>query len=92
MIPIKKEYIHQNSIAIISISLLGILIIGSLLTLLFIKRSQAHTNLLELSNPSNSNTQSINNIKVLPQNIKSTSINPSQPKHLTILKEIKTTK
>ncbi len=91
MIPIKKENIHQNSIAIIGISLLGILIIGSLLTLLFIKRSQAHTNLLELFNHSNSNIQSINHIKV-PQNIKSAHINPSEPIRLTALKKIQTTK
>jgi hypothetical protein len=84
MIPIKKENIHRNSIAIIGISLLGILIIGSLLTLLFIKRSQAHTNLLELVQ-SNSNIQSIK----VPRNIKSTRINPI---NLTVPKTIKTTK
>ena len=81
MIPINKEHIHRNQVAIISVSLLGVLIIGSLLTLLFIKRSQAHTNLLELFNPqTNSNIKSIK----VPQNIKST--------HLTVPKSIKSTK
>jgi hypothetical protein len=51
MTPITKEHIHRNSIAMIGISLLAILAIGSLITLFFIKRSQAHTNLLELFNP-----------------------------------------
>jgi len=91
MIPINKEHIHQNSIAIIGISLLGILIIGSLFTLIFIKRSQAHTNLLELFNHSNSNLQTINHIKV-PQTIKSTHINPSEPIRLIAPKKIQTTK
>jgi hypothetical protein len=84
MVPVNKEQVHRNSIAIIGISLLGILIVGSLLTLLFIKRSQAHTNLLELLQP-NSNIQSIK----VPRNIKSTQINSA---HLTVPQTIKSTK
>jgi hypothetical protein len=84
MIPVKKEQVYRNSIAIIGISLIGILIIGSLFTLLFIKRSQAHTNLLELLQP-NSNIQSIR----VPRNIKSIQINPI---HLTVPQTIKPTK
>jgi hypothetical protein len=91
MIPTKKEHIYQNQIAIIGIGLLSLLIIGTLLTLLVIKRSQAHTNLLELfnyqTNP-NSNLQSINHIKV-PRNIKSVH---NKPLCVTIPKPIKTTK
>ncbi len=84
MVPVNKEQVHRNSIAIIGISLLGVLIVGSLLTLLFIKRSQAHTNLLELLQP-NSNIQSIK----VPRNIKSTQINSA---HLTVPQTIKSTK
>ncbi|CAF1466926.1 unnamed protein product [Rotaria sordida] len=94
MIPIKNEHIHQYQITIIGISLLTIFIIGILLSLFFIKRSQAHTNLLELINHqdnSNSNIKSINQIKV-SRNIKSTHINQSQPIRLTIPNKIKTTK
>lgn len=53
-----KEYLHRNSIAIIALSLLALLVIGTLFTLLIIKRSEAHTNLLELLQP-NTNIQSI---------------------------------
>lgn len=81
MIPTTKEHTYRNSIGIIFISLLGILTIGSLFTLIFIKRSQAHTNLLEL----------FNQIKV-PQNIKSVDINPTQPIRSTVPKQIKSTK
>ncbi len=92
MTPTQKEDIHRNEFAIIGIGLLGILIIGSLLTLLFIKRSPAHTNLLELFNPQpNSNIQSINHIKI-PRNIKVAQIPSSQPIPLTIPKRIQTTK
>jgi hypothetical protein len=94
MVPKNNEHIHRNQIAIVSISLLGIFIVGSLLTLLFIKRSQAHTNLLELynhqSNP-NSNLQSINHIKV-PRYIKSAPINQSPAIRLAVPKRIQSTK
>ncbi|CAF3043850.1 unnamed protein product [Rotaria socialis] len=94
MISTKKEYIQRNQTALIGISLLSILIIGSLFTLLFIKRSQAHTNLLELFNQqdnSNSNIQSVNHIK-LHANIKSAQMNPPQPIRLHIPNKVKTTK
>jgi hypothetical protein len=84
MIPIKKEHIHGNPIAIISISLLGILIIGSLFTLFILKRSKAHTNLLELFNPQqNTNIKTINHIKI-PETIQSI--------QLPVPKKIQTTK
>ena len=90
----KRKLIHRNQKTFIGISFLGILIIGSLLILLFIKRSQAHTNLLELLNHQsipNSNIQSINHIKVAG-NIKSTHHDQSQPNRSTDSKKIKTKK
>lgn len=73
-----KESLHRNSFAIIAISLLALLVIGTLFTLLIIKRSQAHTNLLELLQP-NSNIQSIK----VPNKIK------SKPMHLTVPQPIR---
>ncbi|CAF1117407.1 unnamed protein product [Adineta steineri] len=88
MIPVNKEHTYRNHIAVISISLAGMLIIGSLFSLFFIKRSNAHTNLLELFNSqqtSNSNIKSLNHIKV-PKTIKTTPRNQLQ---LTIPKTMK---
>ena len=90
----KRELIHRKHKTIIGISFLSILIIGSLLTLIFIKRSPAHTNLLELVNHQgipNSNIQSINHIKVAG-NIKSSHLDQSQPNRSTDSKKVKTQK
>lgn len=76
--PTSKEALHRNSIAIIALSLLALLVIGTLFTLLIIKRSQAHTNLLELIQP-NANIQSIK----VPNRIK------SKPVHLTVPQPVK---
>ena len=47
MVPTSKEHIHRNSLIALSLGLLGILAIGILFAFLVIKRSAAHTNLLE---------------------------------------------
>lgn len=94
MISKKRDLFYQNQTFIIGICLFSILIIGSLFTLFFIKRSQAHTNLLELYNhqdTSNSNIQSMNHIKV-HGNIKSAHVNLPEPRRLIIPNKIKTTK
>jgi len=80
MIPREKSSsIHRNTLTVIGLSLFGVFLVGSLFTLLFIKRTQAHTNLLELKN-TQSNLRAINQIKI-PTNIKSI-----KSKHLTIPK------
>lgn len=92
MVPVQKEQMHRNQTTVIGVGVLGILVIGSLFTLFLIKRSQAHTNLLELFNQQqnpNSNIQPINHIKV-PRTIKSAHVNSSQPIHLTVPKRITT--
>jgi hypothetical protein len=73
MAPAKKTEIHQNSLTIISIGLLSILLVGSLFALAFIKRSKAHTNLLELVHPTGLTIKSINQIRV-PEPIRPTTV------------------
>lgn len=90
MIPIEKQRIHLNQITIIGVSSLGIFFIGILFLFLMIKRSKAHTNLLELVNEQE-NATSKKLIKI-PVNIKSPPNHPSQPKCLTVPKSIKPTK
>ena len=94
MAPREEESNYRNYFPIVTISLASVLIIGSLFTLFFLKRSQAHTNLLELIPPlqqSNSNIKSLNHIKV-PQAIKSVPANLFQPTHLTVPRRVKTTR
>ncbi|UJR26436.1 hypothetical protein I4U23_007767 [Adineta vaga] len=93
MISIEKKYNHRNYLPIISISLISILIVGSLFTLFFIKRSKAHTNLLELIPSSQpSNIKSLNHVKV-SQPFKSIQMNlPLQSTHLIVPRQIKSTR
>ena len=45
----EREHRQGNSLVVLGMGLFGVLAIGSVFALLVIKRSQAHTNLLELS-------------------------------------------
>lgn len=90
MVPTSKEHIHRNSLIALSLGLLGILAIGILFAFLIIKRSPAHTNLLEAFD-------SQGNARSRPPPVKEVKIpvprNPFlQPARLPYPKSIKTSK